>query len=160
MTEKEEKKINDRLNKLEETLNYTNCLLQELVENKKNLQTQTINSEQTDPHQKSPTIAIKSSSKIDFVPIKEIVYCCTNLSYTEIILSNKKILTTKKLNDIEIQLNSSDFIRINKSALINKKFITCFDKKENTVVLDNKYELEVSRRKKPALIESINSLFI
>lgn len=49
----------------------------------------------------------------------EVCYICTDMDYTEIHLTDKKILSSETLSSWEQQLEASSFIRIHKSYLVN-----------------------------------------
>jgi two-component system LytT family response regulator len=101
-------------------------------------------------------IAINSASKIDFIPVEEIIYCKANLAYTEIISFNSHVLTaTKSLNEFEKQLSNAIFFRINKSILVNINHVYSFNKRSSQVLMKNNVLLEVARRRK---VEFVNTM--
>lgn len=99
------------------------------------------------------TLAINSASKIDFIPVDQIIYCKANLAYTEVISFNNTVIATKSINEIEEQINNRSFFRISKGILINTKQVHSFNKKTNQVLMKNHELLDVARRRK---IEFIN----
>lgn len=103
-------------------------------------------------------LPINSSSKIDFVPICEIMYCKANLSYTEIVtLNHNNILSSKSISDFEESLTNCSFFKISKSALVNTKFIHSYNKKNNQILMKNKELLEVARRRRSDFLEMIST---
>jgi len=86
--------------------------------------------------------------------ISEILYCEADSSYTVFVLENgKKIISSKTLSEYESILDSNDFIRIHRSYLININHVKEYKKGEGeTVIMSNKAEIEVSRRKKDEFI--------
>ena len=101
-------------------------------------------------------VAVNSASKIEFIPVNEIVYCKANLAYTELFSLNDHVLTaSKSLNEVENQLSNSDFFRISKSLLINTNHVYSFNKRSHQVLMKNNVLLDVSRRKKVEFLTTI-----
>lgn len=88
------------------------------------------------------------------VKLDEVIYLEAEGNYSKIILKNNtEILSSKNLKEYETQL-SRYFIRIHHKYLINKSFITEYVRgKGGQIVLDNKYTLDVSTRKKNDLLD-------
>lgn len=94
-------------------------------------------------------LTIKSTNKIDFIPIKEIIYCSANLSYTEIITENHgSVLASKAISEFNKRLINYNFYKISKSSLINVKKIHSYNRKTNEVTMKNHDVLQVARRRK------------
>lgn len=92
-------------------------------------------------------LALHTAEGIRFISINEIVHCKAQGSYTSIHLSNGKTeLASKALHDFEEILPETQFIRIHKSHLVNRKFIESINKK-GFVVLKGNEMLEISRRR-------------
>ena len=103
-------------------------------------------------------LPINSSSKIDFVPICEIMYCKANLSYTEIVtLNHNNVMASKPITEFEETLADYSFFKISKSVLINTQFIHSYNKQNNQVIMKNKELLDVARRRKLDFLELILS---
>lgn len=104
-------------------------------------------------------IAVNSASKIDFMPVEEIIYCKANLAYTEIISFNNHILTaTKSINEFGEELSNNQFFRISKSVLINLNHVYSFNKRSNQVLMKNNVLLDVARRRKVEFVNTILAL--
>lgn len=95
-------------------------------------------------------LCIHDSKGFTVVYLSEIIYCEADSSYTIFCLENgKKIISAKTLSDYESILDSNYFIRIHRSYLININHVKEYKKGEGGfVVMSNKAEIEISRRKK------------
>lgn len=83
----------------------------------------------------------------------DIIRLESNLNYTYFILqSGKKELMSYTLA-MYSQMLPNDFIRVNKSCIVNKKFIKSLDEREKKVIMTDKTELVVSRRRWNNVIE-------
>jgi two-component system LytT family response regulator len=92
-------------------------------------------------------LALHSTDGIRFIPIKEIMYCKAQGSYTQIYLSNNKMETASKpLHDFEEMLAEKQFIRIHKSNMVNKKFVDGISYKGFVILKGNK-PVEISKRR-------------
>lgn len=85
---------------------------------------QAVHKVKTNPHtDTSATLVkelfIKSGYEHIKVKIDEILYIKSDTDYTELILANRKILSTEPLRYWETYLNKHNFIRVHKSYLIN-----------------------------------------
>jgi len=105
------------------------------------------------------TLPINSSSKIDFVPICEIMYCQAELSYTHVhTINHNIILSTKTINELELSLTNCSFFKVSKSILVNTKFIHSFNKKNNQIIMKNNDLIDVARRRRTDFLETVLSL--
>jgi two-component system, LytTR family, response regulator len=97
-------------------------------------------------------ISVHQSDKVHVIDIDEICYIQASRNYSEIITeSNQKLLSTKTLSDYEELLsNHSNFLRINKSILVNINYIKEYTKGSSCLIMvkNNDIEMEVPRRKK------------
>jgi two-component system, LytTR family, response regulator len=145
--------LNKQLKDLQEYIIDSNLTLKALMECQISLESQF---QEMIKLNNDPTISIKSASKIDFVPIKEIIYLTADLSYTEIISENhSKILASKPINDFDLFLTHYSFYRINKSVLINLQQVHSYNRKNNQVIMKNKDVLDVARRRKTDFLTTI-----
>ncbi|NJB82759.1 LytR/AlgR family response regulator transcription factor [Wenyingzhuangia aestuarii] len=85
---------------------------------------QAVHKVKTNPHTDTSTtlvkeLFIKSGYEHIKVKIDEILYIKSDTDYTELILANRKILSTEPLRYWETYLNKHNFIRVHKSYLIN-----------------------------------------
>lgn len=105
-------------------------------------------------------LAIPDSSGIIFVPIKTIIRCESDGNYTKIFLtSGKKILASKTLGEYESMLDGDGFFRVHRSHLINLSHLKKYNKGEHSYVeLGDGTQVDVSRRKKSAFMEALESM--
>ena len=78
----------------------------------------------------------------------EIIYCEANGNYTTIYLNgDRKEVISQQVGHIESRLDNQLFIRINRSLIINIRFIKAFDRKRKVIELkgDKNIELKVSK---------------
>jgi two-component system, LytTR family, response regulator len=86
----------------------------------------------------------------------EIIYCEGNDNYTHFHLTKgRRLVSAKTLKEYEEMLAEQGFLRIHKSYLVNLKFVVRFSKSNSTIVLQDYTTLEVSRRKKEAVINAL-----
>lgn len=95
------------------------------------------------------------------IRIRDIVYCEADNTYTILHLTdNKKLMASRLLQDYELLLGDSSFIRIHKSYLINVQHLREYQKGEGGIaVMSNGKQLDVSRRKKEQFIGYIKQFF-
>jgi two-component system LytT family response regulator len=91
-------------------------------------------------------IVIKTTNKIYFVAVSDILFCKSEGSYAKIITSNQTIFASKNLKYFQDLLSEYDFIRTHQSFLVNKKYIT--EIHNDTIVLTNKLQIPISLRRK------------
>jgi two-component system LytT family response regulator len=86
----------------------------------------------------------------------EIMYCEGNDNYTHFHLTKgRKLVSAKTLKEYEEMLTGQGFLRIHKSWLVNLKFAVKFSKANSTLIMEDYTALEVSRRKKEAVINAL-----
>lgn len=102
------------------------------------------------------------SDKIVFVDITDIVYCEAHGSYSNVCFTDgKKIVTSKSLNDFEMQLGGHKFFRIHHSLLINMNHIKEFQRHDGGyLIMANGKQLEVSQRKRKDFLNAIQDIVI
>ncbi len=102
-------------------------------------------------------LALPATDGLIMVKIDEIVRCESEINYTRFYLSTgKKHLSTKTLKEYDEMLSGLNFYRIHKSHLINLGFVARYIKGDGgSVVLDDKTELEVARRRKEGLLSAL-----
>ncbi|RLD91409.1 MAG: DNA-binding response regulator [Bacteroidetes bacterium] len=95
---------------------------------------------------------IKLNNYNGFIIIKtdDIIYCEANSNYCKIMLTDgRKELLTMQLGQVEKKLDKENFVRINRSALVNLDYVDSFNRKTKTVMLSDvlqKYEFKVSSK--------------
>jgi DNA-binding LytR/AlgR family response regulator len=101
------------------------------------------------------TIYIKSEGMSYPVVVSDIQYCEAMKNYTKVILSSGKILKPlvafSKMEQ-ELVKESEDFLRVHRSFLISKKYITAV---KTTSVIVGKYEVPVGQQFRDAFLQSI-----
>lgn len=86
---------------------------------------------------------VRFNTRSGFIVVdpKSIVYCEADGNYTHIYLnSGKKEHINQQLGKIEETLNNPQFVRTNRSVLINKDYISSFDRKTRKIKLVNVLE--------------------
>lgn len=103
-------------------------------------------------------IAISTLSSILVVEIKEILYCQSDGPYTNFLLRDGKITSSKHLKEYEILLEEYGFYRIHKSYLVNLSEIKKYSRSDGGFVLmSNGDKVDVSDKKKDELITKLSS---
>lgn len=95
------------------------------------------------------------------VRLAEILYCEAERSYTIFHLEGgKTLLVSKPLIDYELLLKDTTFFRVHKSFLINLLHVREYQRGEGgIVIMTNKAEIEISRRKKEAFLDQVKRVF-
>ena len=96
-----------------------------------------------------------------YVRFGEIIRCEAQSNYTQVILVNSSpILITKTLKHYEDLLLEKDFFRVHKSHLVNLHAVRRFirSKKGSSIEMKDGARIEVSARKKEALLERLSQL--
>ena len=109
---------------------------------------------------KNKTIVLRSSEKIHLLEVNNIIRCEADRCYTSFYVNEqKKHVVSQPMKEYEDILSEYGFIRIHKSHLINMAYIESFDKGDGGfVILKDKTEIPVSRRKKNELLELFSKL--
>ncbi len=109
---------------------------------------------------KNKTIVLRSSEKIQLLEVNNIIRCEADRCYTSFYVNEqKKHVVSQPMKEYEDILSEYGFIRIHKSHLINMAYIESFDKADGgSVILKDKTEIPVSRRKKNELLEFFSKL--
>lgn len=93
--------------------------------------------------------------------LPELLYCEAERSYTIFYLDDGKTITVSRpLTEYESLLKDAGFFRVHKSFLVNLLHVREYHRGEGgTVIMSNKAELEVSRRKKEIFLEKVKQVF-
>jgi two-component system LytT family response regulator len=135
------------INRLQKRKEKTGGQTQVLSALKTNLESQSIKK-----------IAITVGQGVKLIDLCELVYMKADRSYTEVVLKNDQLfIVSKNLGQFEEALEPcSNFIRINKSYIINLDFITEINKSDGGfIMLDNKHEIAISLEKRDAIMKLI-----
>lgn len=105
-------------------------------------------------------MSISAVDGIYFVSIKDIMRFEAEDNYTHIYLSNgDRITASKTIKSYEEMLAPYNFYRVHKRHVINLNYMRKFVKGEGGfVIMDDKMEIEVSRRRRPAFMEQLRHL--
>ncbi len=91
---------------------------------------------------------LKTQNRTYFLEIQDILHIESNNTYSKLYLrNNNKIVTAKLLSYFE-KLLSTDFVRINRSHLINRSIIKEASFASSTILLINGEVHSISRRRK------------
>ena len=110
------------------------------------------------PEKKFARLAMPVLGKTIFVDFKDIIYCKSEGSYTEIHFNEDNMeLLSKKLKEIEAQTDDS-FFRVHNSYLVNLYYVKEYVKNDGPyLVLTNGATIPISRAKKNELLQLLNS---
>ena len=99
-------------------------------------------------------IAIPTVEGLIMLPIKDIIYCEANSSYTIIHLVKKeKIVSAKTLKEYEEILEAHNFFRVHNSPLINLNFVEKYVKGDGGyVIMTDQSTIGVSRGRKDSFV--------
>lgn len=109
-----------------------------------------------DPHLR---LSLHSNEYIDFIEVKDIIYCKSDNVYCDIYTHTKGKLTyTKKIKDLESELPKHTFIRCHNSHIVNKNFVFRYSKVDGgALILKNDSIIPVSRSKKEEVVTWLES---
>ena len=104
-------------------------------------------------------LTIRGAAKIEFVDVDDILFCAAEESYSVIKMVNGSEATaTKPLKYFdEILCEYENFFRVSKSCLINLKHIKSYVKTKEIIELKNGTQVELSRRRKKAFLERMDT---
>ena len=111
--------------------------------------------------QKIEKIALTTADGLIYARFEEIIRCEAQSNYTKVVMVDKSsILITKTLKYFEDILLEKDFFRVHKSHVVNLHSVRRFirSKKGSVVEMKDGARIEVSGRKKEALLERLSQL--
>jgi two-component system, LytTR family, response regulator len=102
-------------------------------------------------------IGISALDGVHFVRLSEIVRLEAEDNYTHFMLkTGDKITASRTIKAYEDTLSQLNFVRVHKKHIVNMNFMKTYIKGEGGyLILDTGESIEVSRRKKSALMESV-----
>lgn len=106
-------------------------------------------------------ITVHLSDNVKLIEAKSILFIEADGSYCHVHTAHEgSYITSKYLKDFEDYLGeNSTFIRINKSILLNTKYISKYSKGEPCIIeMANGQSFEVSRRKKQEILEELKKI--
>lgn len=108
----------------------------------------------------SDKLAIPTVKGIDFVSIKDILYCEAHKNYTMFFfVSGDKLLSSKNIGEYEKKLpkeftsDRSKFFRAHKSYLVNLLHLKSYDAQENYLILNDGKTIPVAQRRKTQFLK-------
>lgn len=102
------------------------------------------------------TLTLASVDGVRFIKMKDIVRLEAKGRYTKFYLSNKEVIVSSRtLGDFEETLAANEFFRIHETHIINLLYIDRFHKGNNYVLLSDKTELPLARRRKEEFLKLI-----
>lgn len=102
------------------------------------------------------TLTLASVDGVRFVKMKDIIRLEANGRYTKFYLANKEVIVSSRtLGDFEEVLSANEFFRIHETHIINLLYIERFHKGNNYVLLSDKTELPLARRRKDEFLKLI-----
>jgi two-component system LytT family response regulator len=109
---------------------------------------------------KNKTLVLRTAEKIYFIDTNDIIRCESDRNYTYFFVNKQgKYIVSQPLKEYEEILQEHGFFRIHKSHMINLSYIESFDKTDGgSIILKDKTELPVARRKKADLLEFFSRL--
>ena len=107
-------------------------------------------------HSLDTTLTLSSLDGTRFIKMKDILRLEASGRYTKFYLLNKEVLiASRTIGDFEKALINHDFFRIHESHIVNLYFIDRFYKGNNFVLLTDKTELPLARRRKEDFLKII-----
>ena len=106
-------------------------------------------------------IGISGLDGVHFVRLRDIVRLEAEDNYTHFILkTNNKITASKTIKAYEDTLLRLNFVRVHKKHIVNMNYMKTYIKGEGGyLILENGETIEVSRRKKASLMDSVRRLY-
>lgn len=92
-----------------------------------------------------------------YIRYKDIKYILAEDKYCKIYTKDNEHLVRSKISDFERILASGDFIRIQRSCIINFRYIKCI---KQTVIMEDNSIMKIGRNKKQFLKDSYNTYLI
>ncbi len=100
-------------------------------------------------------ICLSTLEGIEFVSVKDILYCEASGAYTTFFLKGgRKILVSRNLKEYEMLLEENEFMRVHNSFLINLHEVKMFVKTEGGYILmNNQAQISISQKKRDIFME-------
>lgn len=101
-------------------------------------------------------LALAGASEVKYVQLDEIIRLQAESNYTRIFLTDKKVfVSAKTLKEYDEILQGHQFLRVHKSHLVNPAHIRSYEK-QGLLIMSDGAEVEVARRKKDFLQQSLS----
>lgn len=104
-------------------------------------------------------IAISSSNRVKFIPVKDIVFCMADGSYTHVhTISGDRITASRNLHYFEDNLWKHLFLRVHRSYLVNLRHIQELIKSSGSILMSDGTAVKVALKYRDTLLERIGAL--
>lgn len=104
---------------------------------------------------KNYRLALQTHNGIRLVSTSDVIRCEGHNNYTHFFLTdNSVIVTSRTIKEYEEILSGYHFMRVHKSHLVNLEYVEELSS-EHKLILKNKTSIEVSRRRKPDVVEAL-----
>src|SRR3546814_329601 len=105
-------------------------------------------------------ICLATQESMEFINIREILYCEASGSYTQFYLRNgSTLLVSKNLKEYENMLMEYQFLRVHNSFLINLREVKSLVKSEGGYILmNNNSQISISPKKREAFLGRMKAL--
>ena len=98
-------------------------------------------------------VILSSTKGFKVVDQQDIIYIKAEGSYTKFVLTNnRKVLVSKNLKTYEQLVSPLNFVRVHHSYLVNKRFISEYDKEEEMFTTAEGHKVPLSSRRKQAVL--------
>ncbi|MEO6820409.1 MAG: LytTR family DNA-binding domain-containing protein [Ginsengibacter sp.] len=103
-------------------------------------------------------LALSTTKGVFFYAPADILYCEGENNYTQFTFNtHKPVMISRTLGEYEDLLEEYGFLRIHKSYLVNKKFVTSVDRDGNILMANGK-SFPISRRRKEMIMNSLKGV--
>ncbi|MEW5799784.1 MAG: LytTR family DNA-binding domain-containing protein [Bacteroidota bacterium] len=103
-------------------------------------------------------IVVKSEGKIQFIPLRDILWAESNANYINIHTVREKVVMRETMSNLSQRLDPSVFIRAHRSVLVNVEFIKEMKpwfNDEMVIILTNGTQLPVGRTYRKNVLQSL-----
>lgn len=109
---------------------------------------------------KNKKLVLRTSESLHIINISDIYFCKSDNSYTTFFIRGQKpVIVSKSIKEYEELLSAYNFIRPHQSYLVNMDAIACIDKTDGGfIILNDKTEIPLSKRRKQAVMDKLESL--
>ncbi|MBU3004292.1 LytR/AlgR family response regulator transcription factor [Paraglaciecola arctica] len=103
-------------------------------------------------------LAVKSVGAVEFVNVQDIIWIKGSANYVELHCENRMLLHRETLSKLETQLDSQQFIRVHRSAMVNVDKINSLSSelgRFSLLHLNNGDEVKIGQGHKASLFEAL-----
>ena len=111
-------------------------------------------------HQTPTRLALATAHGIQFVKISDIIRVEAMSNYAAFYLNSKqKIIVSKTLKEFEPLLAAQNFMRVNRSSIINIEYVSEMRKSDGgSIILQDGTEVDIAPHRRQELLDKLNSL--